>query len=159
MEHRAGIKKEYYDAVLFTLKSYHILEETRNRLEEELNELKGNVKIKGISYDQIRVQTSGINKSTERDALWNVEDEKELLLQILECDHKMKIINDAIDQLDEHYGVVIRLKYIENLCWFDIQDKLFIAERTGHHRSSKGMEDLAYLFYGDRALVGIEIAS
>lgn len=159
MQHKAGTKKEYYNAVLFTLKSYHILEETINRLKEELEEIKGHVKIKGITYDEIRVQTSGINNSTERDALWNVEKEKELLIQILECDHKMKIINDAVDHLNPIFGEVIRLKYIDNLSWFDIQDKLFIAERTGHYRSSQGMEDLAYLFYGDRALVENETAS
>ncbi len=112
-----------------------------------------------LTYGNTRVQSSGINKSTERNALWNVEDERELLLQILECDNKMKLINDAVDQVDELYGQVIRMKYIDKYNWYEIMDKLYIAERTGRYRIKKGMEDLAYLFYGDRALIKNKIAS
>ncbi len=159
MDHKYGVKQEYFQSVLCTLKSYHVLVETKNRLEDELSDLKGEVKILGVTYGNTRVQSSGINKSTERNALWNVEDERELLLQILECDNKMKLINDAVDQVDEIYGQVIRLRYIENKNWYEIADALYISERGGRSRIEKGVKDLAYLFYGDRALIKNKIAS
>ena len=159
LNHKIDVKKEYVQVMRYTLESYHILEETKVRLESDLTNLRSEVSIQGIAYDRTRVQSSGINKSTERNAIWNMEDEKELKLQILECDQKTKLLKDTIDLLDGDLSSVVRLRYIEKLSWFEVEDKLFIGTRGGKYRLERALVELAYLFYGNKALVSNKIDS
>ena len=146
------IKKEYSDAMKCTLKAYPMLLAHKKALQDELKEIKINSGIFGISYEQTRVQTSNINKSTENTALSNIDKEHELQIEILKCDEKIRVISDAIDQLEPMQSKILHMKFIKKFNWTKISIELYITERCGRHHQNFGIDNLAYLFYGDKAV-------
>ena len=146
------VKKEYSNAMKDTLKAYPILLAHNKELQEELKYIKINSGIFGISYEQTRVQTSNINKMTENTALSNMDREYELQVEIIKCDEKIRIINDAIDQLPGLESQIVHMRYIKKFTWTKISIELYMTERNGRIYIKKGLANLAYFFYGDRAL-------
>ena len=145
-------KQEYKNEVRRMLREYKYLLAKHESCKKELAELNGEVTVAGLSFGRTKVQTSGINKSTEFDAIRKLTAESELLKKIYELEQKMKIIRDAVNHLDHDKAAVIRMRYIERYSWTDIIYELFICEKQGRNRIADSITPLAFMIFGAEAL-------
>ncbi len=145
-------KKKYKVEVKKMLQSYKDLEARCQSIQQELAELRDEVRVAGLSFGRTKVQTSGINKSTELNAMRKMTAESELIKKQFELEQKMKIIRDAVNHLDHDKAAVVRMKYIEGRSWINIEDELFISARNGQKRVTDSITPLAYMIFGDQAL-------
>lgn len=145
------VKKEYAELVKDTLVSYKLLEGHKEFLKEQLEELKTNGGMKGVDYG-IKVQTSNINKLTENTALQNIDNEKEIIQEIQECDRKIRIIESAISKLDDLSVQIINLRFKGRMPWIELSYEANYSERHCKHKYKEALDNLAIVFYGDKAI-------
>ena len=106
----------------------------------------------GISYGNTRVQSSNISKITENTAIVNIDREKEIIEEINECKRKIDIINNAVEHLDPLAKQVVKLRFIESMGWDFVSDEVMYSRRQCQNKANDGIEELAIVFYGDKAL-------
>jgi len=62
------------------------------------------------------------------------------------------VIGDAIDQLEPMQSKILQMRFIKKFNWTKISIELYIIERCGRYHQSYRLDNLAYLFYGDKAV-------
>ena len=145
------VKKLYADLVKDTLVCYKLLEGHKEFLEDQLKDLNSNGGVRGVDYG-IKVSTSNINKITENTALRNIEDEKELIEEIQNCDRKISIIESAISTLDDLSARIINLRFKGRMPWIELSDEANYSERHCKLKYKEALNHLAVVFYGEKAL-------
>lgn len=109
---------------------------------EEYNRL--SYSIPGMNFEQVRV-----DKSRNLDApfvKWLAkldEIERQIEKEKTKLDEMLVIVTSAIEAIDDdNYKSVLTYRYIDNLIWEDIADKLYVSHATVHRWHSAALDIL-----------------
>lgn len=120
--------------------------------------------IQGISYDGVKIQSSGSKESHfEKDLMRIIEDVEKnfsdtrrkiikLQLKLTEKEANINEIEYVLKHLNEEARMFIDLKYGEKASFYDIATSLHISKSTAERRRGEIIENIAkfYNFYGTK---------
>lgn len=121
-------------------------------IKKEIAWLNNNIGINTKASENTRVQTSNIVSMTEIQAIDKIEKQTELLTELLKYESKNKILDDAINSLNSVERKMIFMKFEKKSDMTGIAEETTYSYRHTYNLINKGINQLAYIFYGDRAL-------
>ena len=147
------VKKEYKNTIKDTLKCYKLLLSHIDALEEQIKEAMIFDGVAGIDYAGDGIKTNNINKLVENTALKNIEDVILIKENLEKAKFKLHRLDSAIQSLELIEKQILIYKYIEGYQWFEVMCELNYSERTCREKLNNAVDKLAYIFYGDAAIV------
>lgn len=143
------------DCFRFTEKllyGYKDIEEFIENTEEKLKEMKleeNTTTVGAITYDSIQVSpTFNIARTTEKKALYKVEEEIELKIELYRNKKLKKEIDQVINNLSYIHKEIIRYRYIEGLQWNEIIDIMNYEERQLRNKKKEAIRSIAIKLFG-----------
>lgn len=144
------VKKEYFKAMEYTLKSLNLYyigiseaEEKLKLLEEQYND-----GISGIDYTpELKSITNKINRLTEETAISNIEKREKLLKQLKYMKLKVGEIERQMDSLEPKESMILRLLYVEGLKWDEVAERACYSRMQCFRIRDKGIEKLTVINY------------
>ncbi len=144
------VKKEYFKAMEYTLKSlnlyYVAIEEVQEKLkvlEEQYND-----GVTGIDYTpELKSITNKINRLTEETAISNIEKREKLLKQLKYMKLKVTEIERQIDSLDPKESLILRLLYVDGLKWDEVAEESNYSRAQCFNIKNQGIEKMATINY------------
>lgn len=120
-------------------------------MEQEIEYLKNNNGMKGLSYDGISTSpTNEIKSSTESIALSNIEAIDYLERMILKAKMDIEKVDRVLEVLEERERIIIKEWYINNKYWYQITPLVFTEERRCRTIKTNAIKKMIVGIYGDK---------
>lgn len=153
---KCKVHDKYYRSTESLLYNYNGLKLKIQSLNEDLDEIKKNNGMAGISYDGIQTsETHKVAKMVEELALTNVEFEEILETKVRRMNNCVKNIDRAIDQLPETEATIIREKYLNSQPWYKVAYQAHVSERHCRRIRGDAVAKIAVCLHGDIAIENI----
>lgn len=138
-----------YAKVEELLKNYKMTKIYIENIQEELEYLKENIGIEGISYDNVGGgETNKISDIVGDIAISNAEAEHYLNHQI-ECNQReIDAIDRALEGLEETERIVLTEKYINSKQWWEVSGKVHLGERQCRRIRKRAIDKVAVGIFG-----------
>lgn len=139
----------YYKKTEYLLYNYKMLEISIENMQQDIEYLRNNDGMSGLSYDGI--STSPTNKTsnpTENVALSNSEKIHYLERCIKRDEMTLQKINRAMEGLTEIENTVISQKYIEGKQWWQVAFKVSYSERHCRNLRKNAIEKISIGVFG-----------
>ena len=150
---KSDIKEDLYRSTEMTLKCVALIQSRIESMKMKLKWMDDNDGVKGIDYSADNISSGKICNVTESIVFMKMDEEEHIKEYIKQEELKLKIIEGAINGLEDVDAKIIRLRYFEGLEWAVIGKIISYEERQCRVRKNKSIAELAIIFYGDRALV------
>ncbi len=138
-----------YKQVEELLKNYTMMQASIENIKDEIEYLKKEDGMTGISYDGISTSpTYRFSSSVEDTALSNSEKIHYLELQIEGIQRQIDRLDRAIKGLNETERIIIRGKYIEGLQWWQVAGQVRYSERWCKELRKNAINKLVIGIYG-----------
>lgn len=147
------IKDKYYKSVEKLLYNYNMLKINIEITDKQLEELKYEDGITGISYDGEKIcKTYKFHSKTEDTAIRNIEVEELLKKRKEKLQSKLDILDKLTEGLNEVEREIIRMYYIEGKQWWQIAYEVKYSERHCRRIRAEAICKLAVGLYGEEVL-------
>ncbi|ABR48735.1 putative sigma factor [Alkaliphilus metalliredigens QYMF] len=110
--------------------------------------------MKGISYGEPTSKTNKINRTTENNALKNIERKdrikRDLERKISLETNKIKMVDNALDALSDVERTIINMFYIENLEWYKVAGKVCYSEGWCKEKRKESINRILFTINGKK---------
>lgn len=140
-----------YSKVIELLKKYKMIQITIENLEQEINYVKEDTELRGISYDGISTSpTNEIKSIVESTVLGNIE--KMEYLEHLIKRHKIDIdkLEKALGGLEEIERQIVTEKYCEGKQWYVVSYNASCSESTAKRYRRDAIKKMAIAIFGEK---------
>lgn len=147
------VKDEYYKSVEKLLYNYNMLKINIEITDKQLEELKHEDGMTGISYDGEKIcKTYKFHSKTEDTAIRNIEVEELLKKRKEKLQNKLDIIDKLLEGLNDVEIRIIEMYYIKGKQWWQIAYEVKYSERHCRRIRSDAICKLAVGLYGEEAI-------
>jgi len=147
------IKDKYYKSVEKLLYNYNMLKINIEITDKQLEGLKYEDGITGISYDGVKTgKTYKFHSQTEDTAMRNIGVEELLKKRKEKLQSKLDILDKLTEGLNEVEREIIRMYYIEGKQWWQIAYEVKYSERHCRRIRAEAICKLAVGLYGEEVL-------
>ena len=147
------IKDKYYKSVEKLLYNYNMLKINIEITDKQLEELKHEDGMTGISYDGEKIcKTYKFHSQTEDTAIRNIEAEELLKKRKEKLQSKLDMLDKLTEGLNDIERDIIRMYYIEGKQWWQIAYEVKYSERHCRRIRSEAIGKLAVGLYGEEVL-------
>ena len=147
------IKDKYYKSVEKLLYNYNMLKINIEITDKQLEELKYEDGMTGVSYDGEKTgKTYKFHSQTEDTAIRNIEVEELLKKRKEKLESKLDMLDKLTEGLNEVERDIIRMYYIEGKQWWQIAYEVKYSERHCRRIRSEAICKLAVGLYGEEVI-------
>lgn len=147
------IKDKYYKSVEKLLYNYNMLKINIEITDKQLEELKYEDGITGISYDGVKTgKTYKFHSKTEDTAMRNIGVEELLKKRKEKLQNKIDMIDRLLEGLNDIERAIIEMYYIKGKQWWQIAYEVKYSERHCRRIRSEAICKLAVGLYGEEVL-------
>lgn len=138
-----------YAKVEDLLKNYKMVKINIKNIEQEIEFAKGNIGLKGISYDGISTSPTNEVKSSVESTVLSIQEEVHFLERNIErLVMQLDKIDRALEGLEEVERTVVIEKYINSKQWWQVASKVCYSERWCKNLRSRAIRKMAVGIYG-----------
>lgn len=132
-----------YAKVKELLQNYEIIKISIANIEKEIEYIKEDIAIRGISYDGVSTSPTNEIKSIVESTIL-AKEEKINYLQHLIKRHQINInkIDDVLNNLTETERTIIIDRYMHHKYWYQITPKVFLEERQCRRKLKSAMDKM-----------------
>lgn len=146
------IKDKYYKNIERLLYNYNMLKINIEIADKQLEELKEEDGMTGLSYDGIQTSaTNKISSMTEATAERNITAEELLIKRKNRLIEKLNMLDKLLEGLNEAEHEVIDMYYIKGMQWWQIAYKIRYSERHCRRIRTEAIKKLAIGLHGEEA--------
>lgn len=147
------IKDKYYKSVEKLLYNYNMLKINIEITDKQLEELKHEDGMTGISYDGEKIcKTYKFHSKTEDTAIRNIEVEELLKKRKEKLQNKIDIIDRLLEGLNDVEMTIIEMHYIKGKQWWQIAYEVKYSERHCRRIRAEAICKLAVGLYGEEVI-------
>lgn len=138
-----------YAKVEALLKNYKMMKISIKNIQEEIEFVKGDIGLQGISYDGVSVSPTNQIKSSVEDTVLSIQENVHFLernIERLEAD--ISKIDRALEGLEERERTVIIEKYINAKQWWQVAGIVRYSERHCKNIRTESIRKMIVGIYG-----------